>query len=225
MSVRPVFIPQTEGQNYVKKIDIDFTWFPGFSNEQKRKSIKSLHEGIRRKTNTSKILEISTKSEERIGVKASAFNLRLRLFDIEASLESIYQGSKVFEEGGPYIDLYKKTSVESKKDSRLRSSGNLIGFEFLGEFWGVNDSFYDWLYLNALHQNNEIRKEILNYQAFTDIEFNPKKSYNCQAFSAALFSSITQRGKDLEEIRSKKNFKELFFSDETFNFQQIRLFD
>ncbi len=225
MSVRPVFIPQTEGQNYVKKIDIDFTWFPGFSNEQKRKSIKSLHEGIRRKTNTSKILEISTKSEERIGVKASAFNLRLRLFDIDASLESIYQGSKVFEEGGPYIDLYKKTSVESKKDSRLRSSGNLIGFEFLGEFWGVNDSFYDWLYLNALHQNNEIRKEILNYQAFTDIEFNPKKSYNCQAFSAALFSSITQRGKDLEEIRSKKNFKELFFSDETFNFQQIRLFD
>ena len=118
MSVRPVFIPQVKGQNYVKKIDIDFTWFPGFSNEQKRKSIKSLHEGVRRKTNTSKILEISTKSEKRIGVKASAFNLRLRLFDIEASLESIYQGSKVFEEGGPYIDLYKKTSVESKKDSR-----------------------------------------------------------------------------------------------------------
>lgn len=232
VSVRPVFIPQTEGRDYVEKIDIKFTWYPGFSKEQKRKSIKSLHERIRQKTNSIRILEISTKSEERTGIKASAFNLKLVLDEVSATLESIYQGSKVFESGGPYKDLYQKNSLESKRDPRLKSSGNLEGFEFSGEFWGVNENFYDWLYLNALDQNKEVRKNILDYDAFTDIEFNPKKSYNCQAFSAALFSSISQRGQDLKEIKNKTKFKKMFSDDggisggddEIPKFKQVELF-
>ena len=31
---------------------------------------------------------------------------------------------------------------------------------------------------------------MLQYQAFTDIEFNPEKSLNCQAYSAALYLSM-----------------------------------
>ena len=49
MSVRPAFIPEINGKNYVRKVDIEFTWFPGFSKEQKRKSIRSLHKGIKEK--------------------------------------------------------------------------------------------------------------------------------------------------------------------------------
>ena len=49
-----------------------------------------------------------------------------------------------------------------------------------------------WLFKNtiALKQNKKLTSEILNYQAFTDIEFNPEKSLNCQAYSAALYSSM-----------------------------------
>ena len=87
-------------------------------------------------------------------------------------------------------------SLDSKKDERLKSSGELIGFEFEETKWGLNDHFYDWLYLNALLQNKNISDQILNYDAFTDIKFNPKKSYNCQAYSAALYKSAKLRGYD-----------------------------
>jgi hypothetical protein len=223
MSVRPAFIPEINGKNYVRKVDIEFTWFPGFSKEQKRKSIRSLHKGIKEKFEKSKILEISTKSEEKIGIKASAFNLRLCLKELSSSIESIYQGSKVFELGGPYLDLYKKSSLESKKDERLKSSGDLKGYDFYGDFWKLNDNFYNWLYLNALDQNEEIKQSILSYDVFTDIEFNPKKSYNCQAYSAALFSSIIQRGESLSEIKNKEKFKKKF-SEEIFTIEQMELF-
>jgi hypothetical protein len=33
---------------------------------------------------------------------------------------------------------------------------------------------------------------MLQYQAFTDIEFNPEKSLNCQAYSAALYLSMVK---------------------------------
>ena len=227
MSVRPVFIPQTEGQNYVKKIDIDFTWFPGFSNEQKRKSIKSLHEGIRRKTNTSKILEISTKSEERIGVKASAFNLRLRLFDIEASLESIYQGSKVFETDGPHTDLYTKEPLEVKKDGRISRDKKIIGFEFENVKWQTEPktAFYDWIYLKAVKSNiedlnNTIYEKIFNYNAFTDIEFNPKKSINCQARSCALYVSLFKNELLDIALESEEAFLEIISKDSFYKIEK-----
>ena len=46
------------------------------------------------------------------------------------------------------------------------------------------------MYFIALNQNKVLTKEILEYQAFTDIEFNPQKSLNCQAYSAALYSAM-----------------------------------
>ena len=35
--------------------------------------------------------------------------------------------------------------------------------------------FYDWLYINAVLENPLLAAELLKYNAFTDIEFNPKK--------------------------------------------------
>ncbi len=43
MSERPVFEPKAEGEILVEDHKIEFTWHPGFSKEQKQKSIKSLH--------------------------------------------------------------------------------------------------------------------------------------------------------------------------------------
>ena len=46
----------------------------------------------------------------------------------------------------------------------------------------------------------------MDYQAFTDIEFNPKKSINCQAYSVALYVSLRQRGLLEETIKNKDSF-------------------
>ena len=52
--------------------------------------------------------------------------------------------------------------------------------------------FYNWLYINALMRNKKLIQEILDYgyNAFTDIEYNPKKSINCQAQALAIGISL-----------------------------------
>ena len=220
MSERPVFEPKEDGSTLVEKHSIEFTWFPGFAKEQKQKSLESLHYETIKATGIKKILEISTKSKKKLGIRASAFNIKIKTKKgFTATVESFYQGSKIFENGGPYVDLYNRSSLDSKKDSRIKSSGELIGFKFEGSEWGLNDHFYDWLYLNALIQNEDISNQILTYEAFTDIEFNPKKSYNCQAYSAALYKSARLRGYDLSKIKDPKKFKKLFPREKLINFQ------
>jgi hypothetical protein len=212
MSIRPIFIPSIQKDTFVHSLDVNFTWFPGFSKEQKQRSIQSLHEEALKNEDVEKILEISTKSLNPIGVKASAFNLQLKLKNsLPSSVESFYQGSKVFEKGGPYIDLYSGSAMAAKKDERIKSSGQLLGFHFQGIDWGLNDYFYDWLYLMGLHQNPELA-------------FNPKKSYNCQAYTAALYISASLRGIQLEDIQSPRKFKEAFPSEKLISFKQLDLF-
>ena len=225
MSIRPLFVPDLGSDNFVKSINIEFSWFPGFNISQKQKSIFSLHENIKLQTSLENILEISTKSYNDIGKKLSAFNLMLKTKDnIYSSVESFYQGSKVFENGGPYEDLYLKSSVDAKKDSRLKDSGKLIRFEFKSQSWGLDDHFYDWLYLIGLLQNKEVADYLLEYDGFTDIEFNPKKSYNCQAHSAALYISAVRRGINLEQIKSPLIFKNIFPNNALYKFNQAELF-
>ena len=65
-------------------------------------------------------------------------------------------------------------------------SGELAGKTF----------FYDWLYIHTLAQegNAALAEGILAYDAFTDIEFNPKRSINCQAEAAAMFVMLESIG-------------------------------
>ena len=39
MSERPVFKPTLKGDDLVETINVEFTWFSGFSKSQKQKSI------------------------------------------------------------------------------------------------------------------------------------------------------------------------------------------
>ena len=66
-------------------------------------------------------------------------------------------------------------------------------------------AFYDWLYLTALRQNPERAAVLLEYDGFTDIEFNPQKSLNCQAKAAALYVSLCRNGL-LTEINDFEDF-------------------
>ena len=101
--------------------------------------------------------------------------------------------------------MLSRSSREAKKDERLRSSGRLTGFRFFGTDWGLEPltAFYDWLYINALKKQPSVTERLLEYSAFTDIEFNPERSINCQAYSVALYISLHRRGL-LEEATSSK---------------------
>ncbi len=214
MATRPLFIPSITGNSFVLTEHVEFEWFPGMSISQKQKSIDALHQAVKKTLNIETVLEISSKSRESLGVALSAFNLKFSTvkYQRDISVECAFQGSKVFENGGPFIDLFNVTSLEAKRDDRLQSSGRLTGFMFYNDAWDLEPqtAFYDWLYINALNKNDDaIIKKVLTYSAFTDIEFNPKKSINCQAYTVALFSSLYQRGLLQEAISSKDVFLEI----------------
>jgi len=196
MAKRPIFVPKTSGPLLVVGMPIEFVWHPGMSKSQKQKSIRSLHDSAKQTRGIEKILEISSKSENELGIQLSAFNLMLNDNGFKATVEVLFQGSKVFSKGGPYTDIYRKTSREAKKDDRLKDSGQLIAFRYNNRDWPLNPQtvFYDWLYLTALRQNPSLSEQLLEYDGFSDIEFNPDKSINCQAASAALYKSLTERG-------------------------------
>ena len=120
MANRPFFIPNDNKDELVKTERVEFKWFSGFAKVQKQKSISSFHENISKQFRYNKILEISTKSKDKLGVKLSAFNLKINFKDKEYFLESLFQGSKVFSNEGPYVDIYKKESIDAKKDERIK---------------------------------------------------------------------------------------------------------
>ncbi len=196
MAKRPIFIPFTEGNRLVREIEIDFEWSPGLATSQKKKNIAALHEGAGIK-GYSPILEVSTKSDHELGWRLSAFNLHVRLDDDSTiPLECAFQGSKVFEKGGPYTNIYSRTSREAKKDHRLQSSGSIVGFQFEGFDFPSEPKtvFYDWLYARALAPyEDELSASLEKFSGFSDIEFNPRKSINCQARSCALFVALHRK--------------------------------
>jgi len=212
MAKRPVFVPRISGPSFVAALSVDFVWHAGMSKTQKQKSVRSLHEAARRTREIGAILEISSKSEEDLGVRLSAFNLTLKANDgLQAPVEVFFQGSKVFSNGGPFQDIYRKTSREAKKDERLRGSGSLVAFHYSGRDWPLNPrtAFYDWLYVSALRDNPTLALKLLEYDGFSDIEFNPQKSINCQAASAALYKSLVVRGLLEEALASPEEFVRL----------------
>lgn len=208
MAERPVFAPVMSGPTLVRTWDISFTWFAGMHYTRAQKSIDSLHEAAKQRMNVDKVLEISSKSKDTKGVALSAFNLLIntKKYNQVFSVECAYQSAKVFEHGGPYKDLREKTSKEAKTDPRLKSSGRLVKFHFFEVDWALEPktAFYDWLYINALHNEPDLADYVLEHRAFTDIAFNPEKSLNCQAYSAALYVSLHERGLLTPEVLKRK---------------------
>lgn len=147
-------------------------------------------------------------------MELSAFNLKFydELTNKEYPLENIFQSSKVFEEGGPYRDLLYVHPKDAKRDERLKVSGRLVGFNYNDIVWDnePKSMFYDWIYIRALMRNIRLSKAIIEYEAFTDIEFNHEKSYNCQARSAAIFVSLFKLGKIEKALSDNEIFKKIY---------------
>lgn len=202
MASRPVFVPWCKKNHLVNELIFDFSWSPGFSPSQKKKNINALHDAAKNE-GLFPLLEVSSKSIEIIGKSLSAFNLMIETEIGFISVESAFQGSKVFEHGGPYTDIYRKSSHEAKKDDRIKNSGKLISFNYFGDKWPnfPKTAFYDWLYIKALYPHKEYLSEIIKFNGFTDIEFNQKKSINCQARTCAMVVSLIKL--DYIDIASK----------------------
>lgn len=218
MANRPVYVAKNTPP-FVEIVNVDFKFYNGFSMKQKRLSINSLHDAFKENYPQMNILEISSKSENPLGVKISAFNLEFFHKDSgkSFSVESAYQAGKIFEGGGPYVDLLNKTSRKAKKDERIKNSGKLTGFKFFDEVFPLEPTtfFYDWLYINALNLNENLAEEILNFDAFTDIEFNPKKSLNCQASAAAIFVGLSRANLINDALSRKEDFLQIVYPNKS----------
>ena len=236
MAYRPVFYGDAFGY---KKHMIDFEFFTGFSLSQKQKSIQSLHKSISRNFPGRKILEVSSKSPDEIGRQASAFNLNVILKSgKEFSVEQIFQGSKKFRRGGSQLHLIDQmTSKELKKYiGKLHQVDELVSFECFGQIFPLKPQtfFYNWLYINSLHKNQLLANQIINYDTFTDIEFNPNKSKNCQAEACSIYVYLYKSNLLDFALSSKENFLQVvyqekkgdsYFSTKQNNFKKISLFD
>ena len=197
MATRPAW---TVVNNRVIRLNYNFVFNSGFSKTQKQKNVVALHSSIGRKS-----LEVSTKSFDNLGVKLSAFNLKLQ----GIPLECVFQSSKKYEKGGPYTDLMFVQPREAKRDERHHSSGRLISFVYNGIEFPLEPKtiFYDYIYLKAVREQFTTAelKEIMDFEFFTDIEFNPQKSINCQAKSVALIKAMLGM---FGEIPNMDNFDE-----------------
>lgn len=231
MAERSIYIPKQDSVGVeIKKITFDY--FPGFSLSQKQKSILSLKNSAL-KEGFKHFLEVSSKSDNELGIALSAFNLKFTTVKEKKtySVENAFQASKVFEHGGPYNDLLKVSPLEAKKDPRIKNSGNLIQFNFLGIIFPNKPFtfFYDWLYINALLKNEDLASKVIDYDCFSDFEFNENKSVNCQAYSVSLYVSMKKNGIDLSCIKEKSKFLEICYNEyqrrwEELNSQSLLVF-
>ncbi len=95
MANRPVYLPGVKGKALVTPVSVEFKWVAGMAASQKQKSIRSLHKAAAER-NIAKVLEISSKSENPLGVKLSAFNLHIVTpSGMKTTVENAFQASKV----------------------------------------------------------------------------------------------------------------------------------
>lgn len=213
MARRPIFLPRLDPAYLVFERYVEFTWSSGMAVSQKRKSIADLHRMAGRELDVRNPLEVSSKSENPVGVALSSFNLKFRTEKgLILSVECAFQGSKVFERGGPFRDLFLAQPMDAKRDPRLKDSGELVRFSFFKQDWPLEPltAFYDWVYVNALVKNPDLARESMEFDAYTDIEFNPEKSINCQARSVALHQALFRLGKLDEALSSPEAFKSIY---------------
>lgn len=210
MATRPFYRPLEKFVGYKTFDSAPFEWHGGFAVSQKQKNVVALHDAIRKVFPSARPLEISSKSLQPLGVSLSAFNLTLDLNGTKCSVESVFQSGKVFEDGvGPFPEICSHGSREVRHFVQDRSSGHrLVAFEVNGERWPLEPktAFFYNLYLRALLDNPGLADGLMEYDAFTDIEFNPKRQINCQAAAAAFYVSLRKLGKLEWAMSSREKF-------------------
>lgn len=223
VELKPVFMPRVNSDNLVKTDMVRVERHVGFASRQKKKTINDLHQVIRKKYGFNNILEMSSKSGNKLSFLLSPLSLKLTNDDgSQYSVENAFQSSMIFEDGGPYTDLLSAPPRQARRDERLMTSGELIGYNYFGMEWSVEPltTFYDWLYVNALKQNTQLHEEVMPYQAFTDLEFNPKKKIHCAAYALAMFVALKKR-ELLDNVEDPMAFFDLYSEFKVSNTEKL----
>ena len=189
---------------------VEFEYVKGMAFSQKQKNVLSFHRSIQARFPNARIIEISTKSPSALGIQLSAFNLKLDGYP----LECVFQSSKLFEGNVQFGNLLYEEPKAAKHFIRDHVTLPLIGFKYKDDFFDLlpRSMFYDYIYISALMQNNTDVSDIANYDIFTDIEFNEKKAFNCQARACAIYAYLLRNGNLRYYMSSKENFIKLYRS-------------
>ena len=218
MAKRLLFRPTMKHKGFVSETEIQFDWRSPYTygKEATQRNIACLHSEICDlcQTDYEDILEVSGASTLDIGRQLSAPNLtalRKRADQMHGSkkrsVEALYQGSKVFEKGGPHHELYNYTGLAAKKKLREKTLGGIIGFNYEGVEFACDpkDAFYNWLYCSILcdEKNRELSETIINdyeFFGYTDIFFNHETQKACQARALAIFLGMANADYSINQI-------------------------
>lgn len=208
MAIRPVFIPRPSYGPLIEELPLQIPWQGGFAVSQKQKNITALHHKAQEE-GVHPVLEISTKSPIEVGRRLSAFNLKIDVDGVMKSLESVYQSSKVFAQSGQHEFLMDLDPFKAKKEIRRLGQSPIVAFRFLGRDFPLEpvNAFYDWLYIRAIVPHEKWIRDNLHFAAYSDIEFTPNKSINCQGRAVAEFHALSMRGEAVTCVRDFEKFR------------------
>ncbi|WP_295671641.1 extracellular solute-binding protein [uncultured Haemophilus sp.] len=104
------------------------------------------------------------------------------------------------------------------KDNPPAEWADILKPEYKGAFGIANPALSGTSYMSVSLLKDKfgweffekLKSEIVKYDAFTDIEFNPKKSINCQARSAALYVWLFRNNMIDKVLKSRESYMEFF---------------
>ena len=197
MATRTICFP-ISGYPYCREQPVTFTWIKG----SKRQNIRAVHDAVHTTDPDFSILEVSSASVQPEGETVSSLRLLLHLDSVaqDVPISTVFEAAKVFEHGGPFADLLTCEPPKVHKDTRLRTSGELLCYSLEGSEYPTEpypDSFFEWLYCRALKQFPEKAEPLSRYNAFSDIAAaaDSKKYYGDSSRAAAIYVGLAAAGK------------------------------
>lgn len=197
MATRTICFP-ISGYPYCREQPVTFTWIKG----SKRQNIRAVHDAVHTTDPDVSILEVSSASVQPEGEAVSSLRLLLHLDSVaqDVPISTVFEAAKVFEHGGPFADLLTCEPPKVHKDTRLRTSGELLRYSLEGNEYPTEpymDSFFEWLYCRALKQFPEKAAQLSRYNAFSDIAAaaDSKKYYGDSSRAAAIYVGLAAAGK------------------------------
>lgn len=212
MAERPVFIPKSS-YPYYQEVNVSFHYAAGFALVQRQKNIAAIHEAYLKIDPKAKILEASSKSPSAYGKSLSPFFLCTKYEDRELPVENVFQSCKVFQSGGPFLQLLDMEPVKAKTTSLTKTHGPLLYYEYENERYPLDPRgwLYDWIYLHALREHPDLLEQLSEYNAFTDIAFNPKTGSTCQAKCLAICLGLQKKNLLDKVLESIPQFLKILF--------------
>ena len=177
----------------------------------------TLHEELKlayaKKYKADKVLEISSKSPQRLGSELRGSRLMLTTpYNEISSVDRIYLSSQKFSYGGPFHSFLQLKEADIYQTLAAIKLGKLQRFEYGNLRWPAQEArlFYNWLYLKALYEKEGGYEDVLNYNAFSDVQANEWDPFSySQAQSAALFVLLHEHQLLHQAMKSPNHFRNI----------------